>query len=201
MGRNLTFSTRKGEDIETAFDDLASLRIRVFRDFPYLYEGSLTYEKEYLETYARTPRSFLFAVYDGRRMVGATTCIPLEDESGEVIAPFRAAGMDIPAIFYFGESILLKEYRGLGLGHRFFDEREAHVRSFGTYRMCCFCAVERESHHPARPPDYRPNDLFWIKRGYTRSDRLKSYFEWPDLGETHASSKPMVYWTKTLSPV
>ncbi len=120
MNHSLSFIIKKGKEIETVFHDLALLRIRVFRDFPYLYEGSVDYEKQYLQTYANAARAFLFAIYDGDEMVGATTCIPLEDETEEVIDPFRQAEMDIPSIFYFGESILLKNYRGQGLGHRFF---------------------------------------------------------------------------------
>ena len=38
-------------EAETAFDDLARLRIEVFRDFPYLYEGDLDYERQYLSTF------------------------------------------------------------------------------------------------------------------------------------------------------
>ena len=151
----LSYITKKGSGIESVFDDLAALRIAVFHDYPYLYEGSVEYEKEYLKTYSNSERSFLFAVYDGQKMVGATTCIPLKDETAEVRKPFEDAGFDIDTIFYFGESILLPEYRGLGLGHRFFDEREAHARSFGKYQMTCFCSVDRGDNHPAKPAGYR----------------------------------------------
>ena len=34
-----------GNNLESALLPLAELRIRVFRDWPYLYEGSLDYEK------------------------------------------------------------------------------------------------------------------------------------------------------------
>ena len=190
---------KKGKEIESVFDDLAALRIAVFHDYPYLYEGTVSYEKEYLKTYSNSDRSFLFTVYDGEKMVGATTCIPLKDETAEVRKPFEDAGMDINRIFYFGESILLSEYRGLGLGHRFFDEREAHAGSFGDYNLTCFCSVEREENHPKKPADYRPNDAFWTKRGYIKDSSLEGFMEWPDIGETESSSKKMVFWTKSLT--
>ena len=191
---SLTFARFVGSAFRTVFDELAALRITVFRDFPYLYEGSVDYEKAYLETYARSERSFLFAVYDGDRMVGATTAIPLRDETPDVQYPFLKAGYDLDTIFYFGESILLPAYRGLGLGHRFFDEREAHARQFGQYTITCFCAVQRPDNHPLRPADYQPLDAFWTKRGYQRNPDLQSTFAWPDLNETVSSPKPMVYW-------
>jgi len=195
---NLEFVTKTGASIGELFDDLAQLRITVFREYPYLYEGTVDYEREYLGTYTRSEKSFLFAVYDGGKMVGATTCIPLTDETEEVQEPFLKAGMNLEEIFYFGESILLKPYRGRGLGHRFFDEREAHVRRSGNYKRMCFCSVDRGENHPLKPADYRPNDEFWKKRGYLPHPELRSLFDWLDLGETESTKKEMVYWFKNV---
>ena len=103
--------------------------------------------------------------------------------------------------FYFGESILLPAYRGYGLGHRFFDQREAHARSFGTFTHTCFCAVQRPESHPAKPAGYRPLDEFWLKRGYKPVPGLQSTFSWPDVGESVATEKPMQYWSRLLLPV
>lgn len=194
----LTFARRTGYRIAEVFDDLARLRIAVFRDFPYLYEGTMDYEKTYLQTYADAPRAFLFAVYDGAQMIGATTCIPLADETPEVQKPFMETGYDLSKVFYFGESLLLSAYRGLGLGHRFFDEREAHAAGFGEYEYTGFCAVVRLGDHPQRPPGYRPLDEFWAKRGYAKEPRLQCFFEWPDLGQTESTPKPMVFWLRRL---
>lgn len=194
---SLSFLTKQGRGIESVFEDLAKLRIAVFRDYPYLYEGSLAYEMEYLKTYAYSDRSFLFAIYDGEKMVGATTCIPLRDETADIREPFEKAGFNIDSIFYFGESILLSSYRGLGLGHRFFDAREEYASSFGTFKTACFCSVERVN-HPAQPADYRPNDVFWIKRGYKKVSDLKATMEWPDLGETISTPKTMIFWMKEI---
>lgn len=195
---NLHFQSFEGADIRSVFEPFALLRITVFRDFPYLYEGSLDYEREYLETYAASQRALLFAAFDGSAMVGATTCIPLTDETDEVQSPFRAAGFELSEVFYFGESILLPAYRGMGLGHRFFDAREAHAARFGTYRMTAFCAVTRPSDHPMRPDDYRPLDDFWAKRGYQKVPELTTQFAWPDLGESVSTPKTMTFWTRPL---
>lgn len=196
--QTLSFIQKKGAEITTVFEDLANLRITVFRDFPYLYEGSVAYEMEYLKIYAQAEKALLFAVYDGTKMIGATTCIPLTDEALEVRLPFEKAGLAIDSIFYFGESILLKEYRGLGLGHRFFDEREAHARSFGNFKTTCFCAVDRGENHPLQPENYRPNDAFWLKRGYQKDFSLQSTFEWPDINESVSTPKTMIYWKRDL---
>lgn len=192
------FITKKGKQIETVFDELASLRITVFHDYPYLYEGTVAYEKEYLQPYVKSDKSFLFAVYDQQQMVGATTCLPLSDEVAEIKQPFIEAGYAPEQLFYFGESILLPAYRGRGLGHRFFDEREQHARSFGTYQLACFFSVARPDDHPSRPTDYRPNDRFWEKRGYRKQPQLRSTLSWPDIGETQSTPKTLTGWMREL---
>lgn len=196
----MIYKTFKSKEIESVFDDLARLRITVFKDYPYLYEGTIEYEKEYLKIYSKSERSFLFTVYDGDKIVGATTCIPLTDETEEVKKPFLDLGMDVDSIFYFGESILLSQYRGLGLGNRFFDEREAHTEHFGIFKMTCFCAVARPNNHPMKPDNYRPLDEFWTKRGYHKEVALESKFEWLDINESVSTFKSMIYWTKNILP-
>ncbi len=37
-----------GQELGPWLDVLGKLRIRVFREFPYLYDGSLEYERDYL---------------------------------------------------------------------------------------------------------------------------------------------------------
>ncbi len=194
----LNFKTYRGTEIASVFEPLGKLRIAVFKDWPYLYEGSLDYEVSYLRTYANSPRSFLFAALDGDEMIGATTCIPLSDETADVQEPFLLANLDVSTIFYFGESVLLPQYRGQGLGHRFFNEREAHARSFGNYKFTCFCGVVRPAEHPARPEGYRPLDEFWRGRGYLPKSELQSQFEWLDIGADAPTKKPMLYWLKPV---
>ncbi len=189
---------KKGQEIQSVFDELAALRMAVFREYPYLYEGSVAYEKEYLKTYAQAARSCLFAVYSKEKMVGATTCLPLQDETAEISKPLVQAGFDINTLFYFGESILLPPFRGMGLGHRFFDEREAHARSFGSYTKACFFSVARPADHPARPAAYRPNNAFWTRRGYTELPALQASLSWPDLGATASTPKRLICWMKDL---
>lgn len=196
--QELTFVSKTGAAIESVFDDLAKLRIEVFRAYPYLYEGSIAYEKEYLKVYSCSEKAFLFAVYDGANMVGATTCIPLIDETDDVKEPFIKANLVLENIFYFGESILLPVYRGMGFGHRFFDEREAHAKSFEETKFTCFCSVLRPENHPFKPAAYKPLDDFWMKRGYQKAENLKSIFDWQDINETISTKKEMAYWIREL---
>jgi hypothetical protein len=59
------------------FEDLAGLRIRVFREYPYLYEGTMEYERNYLRSYAETEGSIIVGAFDGTQLVGASTALPM----------------------------------------------------------------------------------------------------------------------------
>ncbi|SDH79675.1 hypothetical protein SAMN05216603_11410 [Pseudomonas benzenivorans] len=189
-----------GPAITPHIEDLARLRIEVFREFPYLYDGSLEYEAEYLQTYARSPDSLFVLVLDHERVVGASTGLPLSDEIDEFKQPFIEAGVDIERIFYFGESVLLPEYRGHGLGVGFFAKREGYARRLGRFDFCVFSSVERPLDHPRRPPDYQPLDEFWHHRGYQHLPQLRTELDWQDLDESSQSPKPMSFWIKDIRP-
>lgn len=188
-----------GAAIEPYLPALAALRIRVFRDWPYLYDGDAEYEARYLRTYSRSTASLFVLVFDGDHIVGCSTGIPLSDETEECQAPFRAAGIDLDQVYYFGESVLDRPYRGLGLGHRFFDDREAHARSL-QLRFTAFCAVQRAEEDPRRPLDARPLDGFWGARGYAPRSDLKAQYEWKELGSALPVSNTMLFWLREWSP-
>ena len=50
--------------IAAVIPDLARLRIAIFREFPYLYDGSLDYETDYLKLYATTPGAIVVTARD-----------------------------------------------------------------------------------------------------------------------------------------
>ncbi len=187
-----------GEALNQFIPQLASLRIQVFRDFPYLYDGDLQYEARYLQTYIQAPDSVIVLAFDGDKVVGASTGIPLKYETDEVKAPFINAGIDVDSVFYCGESVLLSQYRGKGAGVAFFDHREAHARELGGYQYSCFCGVQRAEDHPHRPADFKPLDTFWRKRGYEKRPELQTTFHWKELDEEQESAKPMMFWMKKL---
>ena len=193
----LTYQVLDGDAVAAALDDLARLRIDVFADWPYLYAGSLDYERDYVATYRDAQNAILVAAKDGDRIVGAATGTPMEDHASDFAAPFAATGIPLTDIFYCAESVLLADYRGQGAGHVFFDMREAKAKALGR-RYVAFCSVMRPEDHPARPADYRPLDEFWRKRGYEKLDGVVARFKWTDHGDAEQSEKPLQFWMKAL---
>ena len=195
----MTAAVRRVPQAEVAsrLDDVARLRIEVFRDWPYLYEGSLDYEREYLGVYAENPRTVLIGAFAGDRMVGAATGAPMTDHAAAFAAPLTAAGLDPKDVFYCAESVLLPGWRGKGVGHRFFDEREAAARADG-FSISVFASVIRPQGHPLRPEAPRDLAPFWRARGYRPLDAPPAVFRWRDVGQAEETEKRLALWWRPL---
>jgi len=133
----------------------------------------------------------------GDVVVGATTGIPLAEDGAEFQAPFLARGIDVSSVFYCGESVLLPAYRGRGIGHAFFDAREAHARALGGFEWTAFAAVDRDAGDPRRPPGHRGNELFWAKRGYVRRPGMSMHLHWNEAGIGDIDH-PLTFWLRPL---
>ncbi|KAF0172532.1 MAG: hypothetical protein FD162_2364 [Rhodobacteraceae bacterium] len=186
-----------GPALEAALNGVAALRIAVFRDWPYLYDGSLDYERAYLQTYRDNPGALLVGAFHNDRLVGASTSTLMEDHAEAFSAPFRALNIPLTDILYGAESVLLPEYRGIGLGHRFIDLREDHARAMGRAYVA-FCSVQRPADHPAKPANARSNDAFWRGRGYETLPGVIAEFSWKDLGDEAETLKPLQFWMRKL---
>jgi GNAT superfamily N-acetyltransferase len=181
-------------------EQIGALRIKVFADFPYLYSGDLTYELEYLQNYFSSDKSFIVLAMDGDRAVGASTAVWLPHAETEFRQPFVTQKIKSESVCYFGESVLLDEYRGLGVGKRFMNSRESFARSLPGVTTAAFCAVIRPDTHPMKPKDYRSLHDFWRKAGFVPRDGMVAYFSWKDLGEKGLETeKRLQFWLKELA--
>lgn len=198
MGASVTIETLSGAALDAALPDLARLRIEVFRAFPYLYDGTEAYEASYLRTFAGARDAIVAAARNpGGRIVGCATGSALDGHHAEFAQALSGSGLDPATAFYCAESVLQPGFRGQGLGHAFFDAREAHARALG-YRVSCFCAVIRPADHPLRPAAYAPLDAFWRRRGYAPVEGAVASFAWKDIGEPAETAKPMQLWSREL---
>lgn len=193
----IRLSCLRGAGIASQLASLAQLRIRIFREYPYLYDGSLDYEQAYLQRYLNSPRSIAVLAWDNEQLIGASTGMPLADEVTEFKQPFSDAPWRISDLFYCAESVLLPQYRGRGIYRDFFHRREQHALAQGCSQTV-FCAVIRPQDHPQRPQDYQPLDPVWRRLGYAPLDGVTTPFSWQDLGETQETAKRMQFYIKRL---
>lgn len=186
-----------GNEIEKIISELASIRIRVFKEYPYLYDGDIAYEEKYLQDYSRHSSALCIAVYKNNNLVGASTGMLLKHAAMEFQAPFVSAQLNTDDYFYFGESVLLPDYRGQGVGKKFFHLREAHAKQLGA-PICTFCAVDRPDNHPQKPEHYQTLNAFWQAMGYQQKKNLRAEFSWKEIGNQQQSLHTLSYWLKNI---
>jgi GNAT superfamily N-acetyltransferase len=188
-----------GEAIGPHLPELARLCTTVFRAWPNLYDGDGSYDAGHLRTLADSPGAMLLIASDGDIAVGASTCLPLADATGDVRAPFIARGWSPARFFYLAESVLLPRYRGRGLGKTFFSLRENHARTVSDCDFSCFCAIQRSRDHPARPAGFVPLDTFWRRQGYEAVLGLSCQMAWREVGQMQDSPVTLGFWVKSLT--
>lgn len=194
----LRIETFSGADLAGMLPALARLRMAVFRDWPYLYDGDLGYEAEYLAEFAQARTAGLVVAFDGDVPVGCSTCLQLTEGDAAVRVPFEARGIDPGRVFYFGESVLLPGYRGRGVGVAFFDAREAHARAVSDCDYAAFCAVMRPDDHPLRPAGAVPLDGFWRRRGFVPYPDLVCRMAWKQVDTAGEVENRLSFWLKAL---
>ena len=186
----------KGEALAGAIEDVARLRIAVFAEWPYLYQGDMSYEQAYLAPYLSSDAAVLVGAFEAGRLVGAATGMPIEDHEDD-FSSCLPQDMKASDVFYCAESVLLPEFRGRGVGHAFFDHREAQARRLGDL-YSVFCSVIRPQDHPARPSGARSHAGFWAKRGYAPLEGAVARFSWCDIGAQAETEKNLQLWMRRL---
>src|SRR5215469_10446564 len=110
-----------GAGLKPYLHSVAKLRMEVFKEYPYFEEPDLDHEMSLLRKISVHRESIGVLIFDNTTLVGVSLGYPLSMEEPSLLRPFRDRNLDIDAYFYFGDSALLKSYRGRGIGHHFFD--------------------------------------------------------------------------------
>jgi len=186
-----------GASAADSLNGLASLRLEIFREFPYLYEGLREDELRYLRLYVETPDAFVLTVTDSGKIVGAATGVPLCYEHRELIEPFAGTPYHVEEIYYVGELLYLPAYRKQGSGLRMVQQVEEYVRSRGKFRYLTCATVVRPDDHPSRPVNYVPIERFLNRTGFAPLSGVTTSFTWRETVGV-SCSHPMQFWIKVL---
>lgn len=186
-----------GAAIADVLDDLATLRLDIFRDYPYLYQGRREDELTYLGTYAEVPDACVILAYDGNTIVGAATGMPLVHEDARMLEAFAGTALPLSEVYYVGELLFLPAYRNHGLGRKLLARLERQIRSLGRYRTFTCATVERPDDHPVRPRDYIPITRFLARTGFARLPGVTTHFTWRETDGVNRDH-PMQFWSREL---
>jgi hypothetical protein len=192
-------SAYTGKDAMPHLPVLARLCTVVFREWPHLYDGDGSYDADHLRSLADSAGTMLLVAYDGAEPIGASTCLPLQDATHNVQAPFRTRGWPLSNFFYLAESVILPPYRGRGTGATFFAMRETHAIRISNCDFACFCTIVRPQGHPAYGSSTRSLEGFWRRQGYLPVSGLFCHMMWREIGGTSDSELTLQFWVKSLT--
>jgi len=186
-----------GSDILDVLDELATLRLTIFEEYPYIYRGERADELTYLRNYAEKPGACAVLARDGDLVAGAATGMPLIHEDAQLLDAFSGSGLPLDTIYYVGELLFLPAWRNRGFGQQLLTRLEDHIRAFGRYRTLTCATVERPENHPQRPGDYLPITRFLARTGFSRLPEVVTHFTWRET-DGFKRDHTMQFWIKEL---
>lgn len=207
-----TFTTKNGQtfnlkvltsdQVNTYLNDIASFRIKYFKDFPYMYEGNMDYEQKYIGGFVKDKKAILVVAVKDNQIVAVSTALPLISDAdilGDAPKKFLEKGLNPKDFFYYGEIIIKPEYRGLGVAKAIMSIQEAFAKNL-NYKKITLSTVVRSKDDPRAPIDYISSDIVWHNLGFKKEDIFMEY-EWPtiiDQVTVRSIENRMVFWTKTI---
>ncbi len=188
-----------GLAIQPYLEEAARFRVEVFSEYPYLYEGTVEFElKEILPVYVRSKESAWVIAKEDDRIVGILTGIPLAETAPNIHSPFLQNNISMEPYYCLADLMVLKEYRGKGIGKSLYHAFEEFVRTKPSYRYITFYEISRPLNDPKRPANYHSLDPFWSKRDYAKHPELNFEIPWSEIGSTKDCIHAIVYWIKKL---
>lgn len=200
---NITIEIFTGKDSEPYIETVSKLRIEAFKEYPYLYMGELDYERQYMRGYTKDDRAMIAIAKCDGKLAGISTGIPLISDS-EIVADvkiiFLNENIDIGDYYYYGELIILPEFKGKGILKKLLLAQDELIQSWG-YKHACGLTVVREDNHPLKPAGYKSPDKIGKRLGYLRT-KLTTQYHWPTIqpdGTVKDEKNTLEFWIKDLA--
>lgn len=190
----MTIIELSGTKVLDFLDQLAGLRLSIFREYPYLYDGLLEDEQRYLAGYAN--QGVVLLAMEAEQVVGAITGMPLAAESEAFTGPFRAAGLVPEQFYYIGELLLVPACRNLGYGSRLLARLEQTVAQQGRYTDYCLATVARPDDHPLRPAGFVLIERFCRRHGYRLIEGVAAQVSWQEV-QGQVCTNRLDFWRKS----
>ena len=191
-----------GKEICTYLDIVATMRLQYFREFPYLYEGSLEAEKNYIRKLALIPDALLTVALMDEKVIGFCTGVPLKsdyDSIKEAKTLFINEGVDPTPYFYYGEMIVLPAFRNAKTLLSMAQAQDAWCKARG-FIFSCFLTVMRKLNDLRFPKKYRSLEPIWLRGGYKRM-QLSIFLQWPTIqldGSVEEKVNELEFWEKKI---
>ncbi len=202
MATQYQIKSFKGKEILPFIDELGSLRVKIFREFPYLYDGDLETERRYMSGFANSNKSVLIAVFLQEQMVGfiigtaLDSGLPITADAHDL---FSSKNLPVNNYYYIGDLVLLEEHRSFGLATKLLKLIETFAADNG-YCSTCFLTVFREPDHPLKPKGYKDTARLWEFRK-TKKMNLSISYPWRTFiseSESVMLQNTLDFWEKDI---
>ena len=195
--RTLRIESLSGSAATAKLGEWARLRIEIFSEYPYLYEGATKGEQAYLSTYLRTPRARILGLFEGAHVGGMATMAPLdacEDFAEDVV---KATGLAPKTCLYVGDIIFEPRYRGRGLFNVCFNAAEDWGRAHGFSHIVA-AAIRTSPTDAGRPQDYRPIAGLFARVGLEKLSGVSMTATYPSTLSHRPEPHVLEYWHKVI---
>ncbi len=174
------------------------MRMAIFKEWPYFYAGDTKSEIEYITPYKESLGSCLAIAKEEKRIIGLVTGIPLGEMDDFFTAPFKEASLPISSTYYLGEILLLKEFRGRGVGYEMYKSFENKIREWRKFTQIAILRLRYEKDDPKKPKDSKPLEEFWTRLGYVEKPNLFLNIPYQEIGQTGKTNHSFFYSLKEV---
>ena len=191
--------TLLGQEILSHIREISDITMNVFKEYPYLYEGTEQEQWEYVDKrYCKQPNSVVCMASREGRLVGVVMGVPMNQAPLKYQTPFLNQGIDLSKLFYIGEMTILQGHRQTGVRQKLCEELKSHILKKGFYECITFCEIVRPHDDPKRPKNYHDHDRAWESLGFVKDNTRKTVSAWNENGGTQEIDHTMVYWLLDL---
>ena len=198
MKRELLFQLLIGVEAKAFIKDIANLRIEIFKEFPYLYAGTIENELPYLDRYISNENGHIILIKNiENNIVGFSSSIPLEDEDESMLQPYLENNLNPKDFLYCGEAIMYKEYRGGGSLKTLLDYHIKIAKKLNK-KYLTMMTIDRADNHPSKPENFYSVDNMLEKYEYKKMQNAKIKYSWKSSLNNHESENSLSIWYKEI---
>ena len=166
-----------GKAINDCFEAIATLRLMVFSEYPYCYQGSFEDEQKHFGQYTCHEDRSLAVLFEKNQIIGLSTRIPAASALpllGRAVPELERRGVNIEQHYYVIESMIKQAFRGKKRGQLLYQEHEVFIRRRG-YQTNCLLTLATES--TITSVEKKPFTSLWHWLGFKKT-AIQTSFTW-----------------------
>lgn len=197
---SIQLKTLQFHDVEPLWPQIVKLMDAVYMEYPNLYDGAGDGYDYNLDVFRKARDTHFCLIFDGPKIVGFIGSMCMEDAVTSYMKHLTAKNIPLQSKYYIGETVILPEYRGKGLGKKLHEAAETHARHL-DYSEFWLCTLDESRVTTPAPAKYSSGEKFWRNRGFTRHPELIFNTRYKAVGESAETAHGMIFYSKRLMPV